>query len=67
VTDLYPDFLSRLGESGCDAWTLARIAGHSESRFPRDMFILPKTLSSLPCLAWVGTNFGTMSIHLNWK
>jgi hypothetical protein len=22
-------FLSRLGKSGCDAWTLARIAGHS--------------------------------------
>ncbi len=22
-------FLTRLGESGCDSWTLARIAGHS--------------------------------------
>src|SRR6476660_1153767 len=22
-------FLTRIGESGCDAWTLARIAGHS--------------------------------------
>ncbi len=22
-------FLTRLGESGCDVWTLARIAGHS--------------------------------------
>ena len=22
-------FLTQLGESGCDAWTLARIAGHS--------------------------------------
>jgi integrase len=22
-------FLTRLGESGCNAWTLARIAGHS--------------------------------------
>src|ERR1700674_4660750 len=22
-------FLTRLGESGCDAWTLTRIAGHS--------------------------------------
>jgi integrase len=22
-------FLTRLGQSGCDAWTLARIAGHS--------------------------------------
>lgn len=25
-------FLTRLGESGCDAWTLARIAGHSDIR-----------------------------------
>jgi integrase len=25
-------FLTRLGESGCDAWTLARIAGHSNIR-----------------------------------
>lgn len=24
-------FLTRLGESGCDAWTLARIAGHSSA------------------------------------
>ena len=24
-------FLTRLGESGCDAWTLARIAGHSQN------------------------------------
>jgi integrase len=24
-------FLTRLGESGCDAWTLARIAGHSST------------------------------------
>ena len=25
-------FLTRLGESGCDAWTLAKIAGHSDIR-----------------------------------
>ncbi len=25
-------FLTRLGESGCDTWTLARIAGHSDIR-----------------------------------
>jgi integrase len=32
VFDVYSirhTFLTRLGESGCDAWTLARIAGHS--------------------------------------
>lgn len=27
-------FLTRLGESGCDAWTLARIAGHSSIAAP---------------------------------
>jgi integrase len=27
-------FLTRLGESGCDAWTLARIAGHSSIAMP---------------------------------
>jgi len=27
-------FLTRLGESGCDAWTLARIAGHSNVVLP---------------------------------
>ena len=25
-------FLTRLGESGCDTWTLAKIAGHSDIR-----------------------------------
>jgi hypothetical protein len=25
-----PQFLTRLGETGCDVWTLARIAGHAK-------------------------------------
>jgi integrase len=29
IYDLRHTFLTRLGESGCDVWTLARIAGHS--------------------------------------
>jgi integrase len=29
VYTLRHTFLTRLGEAGCDAWTLARIAGHS--------------------------------------
>ena len=29
VYSLRHTFLTRLGESGCDVWTLARIAGHS--------------------------------------
>jgi integrase len=31
-------FLTRLGESGCDAWTLARIAGHSSVAMLPDTF-----------------------------
>ncbi len=30
--DLRHTFLTRLGESGCDVWTLARIAGHCNTR-----------------------------------
>src|ERR1041384_30947 len=29
VYSIQHTFLTRLGESGCDVWTLARIAGHS--------------------------------------
>jgi len=29
IYSLRHTFLTRLGEAGCDAWTLARIAGHS--------------------------------------
>ena len=32
IYSLRHTFLTRLGESGCDAWTLARIAGHSNIR-----------------------------------
>ena len=30
IYSLRHTFLTRLGESGCDVWTLARIAGHSQ-------------------------------------
>ena len=40
-------FLTRLGESGCDAWTLARIAGHVIS-IRRAMYIHPKMPCSMP-------------------
>ena len=32
VYSIRHNFLTRLGESGCDVWTLARIAGHSNIR-----------------------------------
>jgi integrase len=53
-------FLTRLGESGCDAWTLARIAGHSSIGIPVAMF----TRLRMRCLGrsptWVGTILGTL-------
>jgi integrase len=36
-------FLTHLGESGCDAWTLARIAGHSQYPCPCGTSIHPMT------------------------
>ena len=33
-------FLTRLGESGCDVWTLARIAGHSSIKMS-DRYVHP--------------------------
>ena len=34
--------LTRLGESGCDVWTLARIAGHSNIRISQ-RYVHPST------------------------
>jgi integrase len=51
-------FLTRLGESGCDAWTLARIAGHSSVAMSA-RYVHPSedaVLSALDRLS--GHNFG---------
>jgi len=51
-------FLTRLGESGCDAWTLARIAGHSSVAMSA-RYVHPSedaVLSALERLS--GHNFG---------
>ena len=51
-------FLTRLGESGCDAWTLARIAGHSSVAMSA-RYVHPSedaVLAALDRLA--GHNFG---------
>jgi integrase len=51
-------FLTRLGESGCDAWTLARIAGHSNISISQ-RYVHPyedAVLSAMPRL--VGHNSG---------
>lgn len=53
-------FLTRLGESGCDAWTLARIAGHSSVTISA-RYVHPSedaVLSAIDKLQ-VGTKLGT--------
>ena len=46
-------FLTRLGESGCDVWTLARIAGHSDIRmFAR--YVHPSEDAVLTAMARLG-------------
>jgi hypothetical protein len=39
-------FLTRLGESGCDAWTLMRVAGLEYRHLRAVTFIRPKMLFS---------------------
>jgi site-specific recombinase XerD len=41
--------LTRLGESGCDVWTLARIAGHSNIRISQ-RYVHPSTAHIERCV-----------------
>jgi integrase len=51
-------FLTRLGESGCDAWTLARIAGHSNIGISQ-RYVHPSEDAVLNALSRLsGHNFG---------
>lgn len=52
-------FLTRLGESGCDAWTLARIAGHSSIAMSTRYVHPSEMQSSQQWRDWVGTKLGT--------
>jgi len=55
--DLRHTFLTRLGESGCDAWTLAHIAGHSNgSMSPR--YVHPFEDAVLSAMAKLGRHKG---------
>jgi len=55
-------FLTRLGESGCDAWTLARIAGHSNISMS-SRYVHPSEDAVLTAMeSWVGTKLGTTRI-----
>jgi len=46
-------FLTRLGESGCDVWTLARIAGHSSIRIS-SRYVHPSANAVLEAMARFG-------------
>jgi integrase len=51
-------FLTRLGESGCDVWTLARIAGHSNIGISQ-RYVHPSEDAVLNALSRLdGHNFG---------
>jgi len=51
-------FLTRLGESGCDAWTLARIAGHSSISMS-SRYVHPSDDAVLAAMSRLGGhNFG---------
>ena len=51
-------FLTRLGESGCDAWTLARIAGHSSISMS-SRYVHPSENAVLDAMSRLGGhNFG---------
>jgi integrase len=58
-------FLTRLGESGCDAWTLARIAGHSSVMISA-RYVHPSEDAVLAAVEklQVGTKFGTTTPSL---
>ena len=57
-------FLTRLGQSGCDAWTLARIAGHSSIGMSK-RYVHPSedaVLAAMEKLTLTGCNSGSRPI-----
>jgi integrase len=50
IYSLRHTFLTRLGESGCDAWTLARIAGHSSTKMS-ERYVHPSNDAVLSAMA----------------
>jgi Patatin-like phospholipase/Phage integrase family len=58
-------FLTRLGESGCDVWTLARVAGHSNISISQ-RYVHPSDDAVLNALSRLsGHNFGHSSENAN--
>jgi hypothetical protein len=58
-------FLTRLGQSGCDVWTLARIGwARLDNNFVALRSPFRRTLFWTRFLGWVGTELGTMRMRL---
>jgi integrase len=64
--DLRHTFLTRLGESGCDVWTLARIAGHSNIK-QSSRYVHPSGDAVLDAMERMGEKSGGHKIGHNAK
>jgi len=64
--DLRHTFLTRLGESGCDVWTLARIAGHSNIK-QSSRYVHPSGDAVLDAMERLGGKSGGHKIGHNAK
>jgi len=64
--DLRHTFLTRLGESGCDVWTLARIAGHSNIK-QSSRYVHPSDDAVLGAMERMGEKSGGHKIGHNAK
>jgi integrase len=64
--DLRHTFLTRLGESGCDVWTLARIAGHSNIK-QSSRYVHPSDGAVLGAMERMGGKSGGHKIGHNAK
>jgi Phage integrase family len=62
--DLRHTFLTRLGESGCDVWTLARIAGHSNIK-QSSRYVHPSDDAVLGAMERMGGKSGAHKIGHN--
>jgi integrase len=64
--DLRHTFLTRLGESGCDVWTLARIGGHSNIK-QSSRYVHPSGDAVLDAMERMGEKSGGHKIGHNAK
>src|SRR5450432_4627274 len=59
-------FLTRLGESGCDAWTLAKVAGHSSVAIS-SRYVHPSEDAVLAAMSRLGGHNSGHTANLNFQ